>query len=84
MRGHDGSTVMVFDNHYVPLLQRATMGPYEEKDKTTTRHVRNPPTYKCGYRSKLANPPTGLDYTPVWCYPILISVILHKRLYLLL
>jgi hypothetical protein len=25
MRGHDGSTVMVFDNRYVPLLQRANL-----------------------------------------------------------
>jgi hypothetical protein len=25
MRGHDGSIVMVFDNRYVPLLQRANL-----------------------------------------------------------
>jgi hypothetical protein len=25
MRGHDGSTVMIFDNHYMPLLRRPNL-----------------------------------------------------------
>jgi hypothetical protein len=49
----------------------------EEKAEATTRRVRNPPPCKCGYRSELVNPPPGLDYTPFFRCPILVSVILH-------
>jgi hypothetical protein len=42
----------------------------EEKEEAITHHVQNPLFWKCGYRSELANPPTGLDYTPFWCCPI--------------
>jgi hypothetical protein len=52
----------------------------EEKEEATTRCVRNPPLCKCGYRSQLANPPKGLDYTPFWRCPIPLSVKLHKIL----
>jgi hypothetical protein len=52
----------------------------EEKDKASTRHVRNPPTCKYGYHAELVNPPTGLDYTPFFHCPVPLSVILFKRL----
>jgi hypothetical protein len=50
----------------------------EEKDEVTTRRVHNPPMCKCGYRSELANPPAGLDYTPFFRCLIPLSVILYK------
>jgi hypothetical protein len=51
----------------------------EEKKEATTCHVANPPAY-C---SELATPPDGLDYTPFFRCPILLSIILHKRLHIL-
>jgi hypothetical protein len=51
----------------------------EEKEEAGSRCVMQPPLCKCGYRSKLANPPIGLDYTPFWRYPIPLLVIAHKR-----
>jgi hypothetical protein len=56
----------------------------EEKDKASTHHVCNSPAYKCGYRAELVNPPPGLDYTPFFYCPILLSVILDNMLYILL
>jgi hypothetical protein len=51
----------------------------EEKEEATTHRVSHPSLCKCEYRSQLANPPTGLDYTPFWrCY-IPLSVIPNKR-----
>jgi hypothetical protein len=50
-----------------------------EKEEATTHRVMNPPLSKCEYRLELATPPPGLDYTPFWCCPILLSVITHKR-----
>jgi hypothetical protein len=34
--------------------------------------------------AKLVNPPAGLDYTPFFCCLIPLTVILDKRLYILL
>jgi hypothetical protein len=51
----------------------------EEKEEAITRCFNNPPLCKCGYHSELANPPTGLDYTPFWHYHIPLWVIAHKR-----
>jgi len=51
----------------------------EEKEEATTHRVRNTPLCKCGYRSELANPPVGLDYTPFWRCPIVLSVIFYKH-----
>jgi hypothetical protein len=56
----------------------------EEKDKASTRCVRNPPVCKCGYRAELMNPPTGLDYTPFFHCLILLTVILDKMSYIFL
>jgi hypothetical protein len=56
----------------------------EEKDEASTHRVRNPPTYKCGYRAELVNPSVGLDYTLFFYCPIPLSIILDKRLYILL
>jgi hypothetical protein len=56
----------------------------EEKDEASTYHVHNPPACKCGYRAELVYPPAGLDYTLFFRYPIPLTVILHKRLYILL
>jgi hypothetical protein len=56
----------------------------EEKNEASTHCVRNPPAYKCGYRSELVYPPTGLDYTQFFHCPIALTVILDKRLYILL
>jgi hypothetical protein len=56
----------------------------EEKNEANTHCVRNPPAYKCGYRSELVYPPTGLDYTQFFHCPIALTVILDKRLYILL
>jgi hypothetical protein len=56
----------------------------EEKDEASTHRVRNPPACKCGYRAELVNPPPGLDYTPFFCCPIPLSLILDKMLYILL
>jgi hypothetical protein len=49
----------------------------ELKAEATTRRVRHPPPCKCGYRSELANPPPGLDYTPFFHCSIHVSVILY-------
>jgi hypothetical protein len=56
----------------------------EEKDKASTHRVHNPPVCKCGYHPELVNPPTGLDYTPFFHCPVPLSVILDKRLDILL
>jgi hypothetical protein len=55
-----------------------------EKDEANTRHVRNPPTCKCGYHAELVYPPAELDYTPFFYCPIPLMVILDKILYHLL
>jgi hypothetical protein len=52
---------------------------YEEKEEATTHRVSYLPLCKCGYRSQLANPLTGLDYTLFSRYPIPLLVIPHKR-----
>jgi hypothetical protein len=56
----------------------------EEKDEVSTRCVRNPPAYKCGYCAELVNPPSGLDYIMFFCCSISLSVILDNMLYILL
>jgi hypothetical protein len=56
----------------------------EEKNKASTRCVRNPPVYKYGYRAELVNLPVGLDYTPFFLCPIPLTIIIDKRLYILL
>jgi hypothetical protein len=56
----------------------------EENDEATTRHVRNPPMCKFGYRTELVNLPARLDYTLFFCCLIPLSIILFKRLYILL
>jgi hypothetical protein len=50
----------------------------EENEEATTHRVGNPSLCKCGYQSQLTNPPNGLDYTPFWCCPISLLVILRK------
>jgi hypothetical protein len=49
---------------WVPLPPNPPPMTNEEKDKTSTRCVRNPHACKCGYHYELVYPPTGLDYTP--------------------
>jgi hypothetical protein len=56
----------------------------KKNDESSTHRVRNPPTYKCGYRAELVNPPSELDYTPFFRCPISLSVILDNMLYILL
>jgi hypothetical protein len=56
----------------------------EEKDEVNTHRVCNPLACKCGYHAELVNPPTGLDYTLFFHCLIALTVILDKRLYILL
>jgi hypothetical protein len=56
----------------------------EEKDEASIYRVPNSHVYKCGYHAELVNPPVGLDYTPIFCCPIPLTIILDKRLYNLL
>jgi hypothetical protein len=70
--------------HWVPLPPNLPPMTDEEKDEASTRRIHNPHAYKCGYRSELVNLPAGLDYTPFFRCLILLTVILDKRLYILL
>jgi hypothetical protein len=65
--------------NWVPLPLNPPPMTYEEEEEATTHCVSHSPLCKCGYRFKLVNPLTGLDYTPFWCCPIPLSVIAHKR-----
>jgi hypothetical protein len=56
----------------------------DEKDEASICCIRNPPTCKCGYRAELVYPPAGLDYTSFFGCPIPLTVILDKKLYILL
>jgi hypothetical protein len=56
----------------------------EENDEATTHRVCNPPACEYGYHAELVNPPVGLDYMLFFRCPIPLSVILDKRLYILL
>jgi hypothetical protein len=69
---------------WVPQLPNPPPMTNEEKDEASTYHVHNPPACKCGYCAELVNPFAGLDYTPFFHCPIPLSVILFKRLYILL
>jgi hypothetical protein len=69
---------------WVPPPQNPPPMIDDEKDKASTRCVGNPPACKCGYRAELVNPPAGLDYTPFFRCSIPLTVILDKRLYILL
>jgi hypothetical protein len=53
-----------------------------EKDEASSRRVCNPHVCKCGYHTKLVIPSVGLDYTPFFCCPIPLMVILAKTLYI--
>jgi hypothetical protein len=63
---YDGNESSLYRNiqHWVPPSPNPPPMIDEKKEEETTRRVLNPPLCKCGYRSKLANPATGLDYTP--------------------
>jgi hypothetical protein len=50
-----------------------------EKDEASACHVCNPTACKYGYHAKLANPPDRLDYTPFFCCPIPLTVIVAKE-----
>jgi hypothetical protein len=80
---NDSSPLRYF-KRWVPPPPKPPPMTDEEKDKASTRCVRNPPACKCGYCAELVNPPAGLDYTPFFCCPIPLTVILDKRLYILL
>jgi hypothetical protein len=69
---------------WVPLPSDPLPMTDEEKDEASIRRVRNPPSCKCDHRAELVNPSAGLDYTPFFCFPIPLMVILDKRLYILL
>jgi hypothetical protein len=56
----------------------------EEKDEASAHRTWNPPACKCGYHAELVNLLAGLDYTLLFCCSIPLSVILFKRLYILL
>jgi hypothetical protein len=80
---NDSSPLRYF-KHWVPPPPNPPPMTDEEKDKVCTRRVYNPPAYKCGYRTELVNPPAGLNYTSFFRGPIPLTVILDKRLYILL
>jgi hypothetical protein len=56
----------------------------KEKDEASIRRVHNSPACQYGYRAELVYLPAELDYTPLFCCPNPLTVILHKRLYILL
>jgi hypothetical protein len=70
--------------HWVPSPPNPPLMIDEEKDEATTRRVCNPPVCKCDYRAELVNPSVGMDYTSFFHCPIHLSVILDKRIYILL
>jgi hypothetical protein len=70
--------------HWIPLPPNPPSMTDEEKDEASTWCVRNPPVCKCGYHAELVNPPAGLNYTPFFCCLVPLTVILDKRLYILL
>jgi hypothetical protein len=78
------SSLLQSFKHWIPPPPNPPPMTDEEKDKASTRRVCNPPTCKCGYHAELVNLPLGLDYTPFFCCPITLSVILDNMLYILL
>jgi hypothetical protein len=80
---NDSSPLRYF-KRWVPLPSNSPPMTDEEKDEASTRRVRNPPACKCGYRADLVNLCSGLDYILFFRCPIPLTVILDKRLYILL
>jgi hypothetical protein len=80
---NDSSPLRYF-KRWVPPPPNPPLMTDEEKDEASTRHVCNPLACKCGHRAELVNPPAGLDYTQFFYCPIPLTVILDKRLYILL
>jgi hypothetical protein len=69
---------------WVPLPPNPPLMIDEEKDEASTYRICNSSAYKCDYRAELVYPLAGLDYTPSFHCPIPLTVILDKRVYILL
>jgi hypothetical protein len=77
-------SLLRYFKHWVPSSSNPPPMIDDEKDEASTRCVYNPPMCKCGYHVELVNPLAGLDYTLFLRCPIPLTVIIDKRLYILL